>query len=74
MSVEMWVMLALLLAILVLLVVLLFWHRPRVELPAEWQDKLRALESLSQATQLAVAASHNNLRHAYPPWSVPSLT
>ena len=55
MSVEMWVMLALLLAILVLLVVLLFWHRPRVELPAEWQDKLRALESLSQATQLAVA-------------------
>ena len=58
MSVEMWVvpvLLALLVAILCVLVFLLFWHQPRVELPAEWQDKLRALESLSQATQLAVA-------------------
>ena len=58
MGVEMWVVpvvLALLVAILCGLVFLLLWHRPRVDLPAEWQDKLRALESLSQATQLAVA-------------------
>mgnify|MGYP001617966998 FL=1 len=45
---------ALLALVLVLLVVVVL-RKPRIELPPELQQRMQALESLSQATQLAVA-------------------
>jgi DNA recombination protein RmuC len=44
-----------LLAIVVVLLALLLWRRPRVELPPEWLARLQGLEQASQAIQLAVA-------------------
>lgn len=44
-----------LLAIVVVLLVLQLWRRPRVELPPEWLARLQGLEQASQAIQLAVA-------------------
>jgi DNA recombination protein RmuC len=54
MTLQIYAGLALLALIAVLLVVLLL-RRPRVELPPEWPQRMRALEAAAQATQLAVA-------------------
>jgi len=54
MPIESMVALALLVLVLALLAVLLL-RRPRVQLPPEWLEQLRALETVVQATQLAVA-------------------
>jgi DNA recombination protein RmuC len=50
-----------LLAFIVLLLAALLLRRPRVELPPEWPQRLRALEAAAQATQLAVAKNDGAL-------------
>lgn len=60
MSLEISAVLALLVLALVLLAVLLL-RRPRVELPHDWPQRLQALESAVQATQLAVAKNDGAL-------------
>ena len=54
MTVETIAILVLLILVIVLLVVVLV-RRPRVEITPELQQRLQALEAMSQATQLAVA-------------------
>ena len=49
------------LALVVLLLLVLLLRRPRVALPAEWPERLQALEAATQATQLAVARNDGAL-------------
>jgi DNA recombination protein RmuC len=60
MTLEMMIALALLVLVVLLLCALLL-RRPRVALPPEWPQRLQALESAVQATQLAVAKNDGAL-------------
>lgn len=55
------IVLAGLLVLVLILLALLLWRRPRVEMPAEWRERLQTLGSTAQSTQLAVAKNDGAL-------------
>ena len=62
MSSDTWLVLgALALGLVVLLLLVLLLHQPRVQLPPEWLARLQALEQAGLATQLAVAKNDGAL-------------
>jgi len=59
-TIETWLLLALLL-LNVAVLALLLWRRPGSNVPADWDARLRNLEACAQATQLAVARNDGAL-------------
>ena len=60
MTIDTWLLAALLVLVLALLALVL-WRRPLMDLPPQWDARLRHLESSAQATQLAVAKNDGAL-------------
>ncbi|QEA12118.1 DNA recombination protein RmuC [Comamonas flocculans] len=56
-----WILALALLALALLLLIVLLLRRPRVALPPEWPERLQALETAAQGTQLAVARNDGAL-------------
>ena len=50
-----------LLVLVLVLQILLWWRRPRVDLPPEWRERLQAMAATAQSTQLAVAKNDGAL-------------